>query len=54
MSTEPQPNPAEQPLRSVYTSGLPQIFAQLGISLGPLQVNAQGIGGALFNSTVTP
>lgn len=33
MSTESQPNPAEQPLRSVYTSSLPEIFAQLNISL---------------------
>lgn len=33
MTTETQPNLQEQPLRSVYTAGLPQIFAQLNISL---------------------
>jgi uncharacterized protein (TIGR03032 family) len=33
MTTETQPNPIEQPLRSVFTSSLPPIFAQLNISL---------------------
>ncbi len=33
MSSESQTTPSEQPLRSVYTTGLSQIFAQLGISL---------------------
>lgn len=33
MSTETPSNPSEQPLHSVYTNSLPDIFAQLNISL---------------------
>ena len=49
MSTESQPNPPEQLLRSVYTSGLPQIFAQLGISLvvSTYQAGRDATGGGI-------